>query len=83
MDAKLNGFIRVWIYARKFGFIVVPNGTKAPDTYFLHHSKIVGGEPKVGASVLFNISPLLEGELPSAIDVEVIPAASVSNGSGL
>ena len=80
MDTKLNGFIRVWIYARKFGFIVVPDGSKAPQTYFLHHSKIVSGEPKVGAPVSFSISPLLEGELPSAIEVEITsPVAEVQS----
>jgi hypothetical protein len=71
--AKLEGRIRVWIYARKFGFADVPDaGCKAPKTYFIHQSKIISGEPRVGATVLFNVSPLLEGQHPSAFDVEVL-----------
>lgn len=73
METKLQGFIRVFIYAKKFGFIVVPDGTRAPQSYFLHQSKIISGEPRVGASCLFNVSPILEGEQPSAIDVEIVP----------
>ena len=69
---KQSGFIRTWIASRGFGFIVVPSKNRVPAKYYLHASKISSGVPFVGAEVLFDVAPILEGELASAIEVEIV-----------
>jgi hypothetical protein len=76
-NTKLQCFIRVFIDAQRFGFIDVPDKTRAPQSYFLHGSKIISGSPEVGAAVLFNVNPVMDGKLPSAIDVEIVPTLPV------
>jgi hypothetical protein len=76
MDTKLmSGILNSWLFAKKFGFVAVySNGIT--QKYFLHSSKIQSGAPAVGSVVYFNISPVREGLLPSAIDAVIVPQSS-------
>jgi cold shock CspA family protein len=58
-----------------FGFIVVHNGSRTPPKYYLHISKVISGADAIGVGtwVKFSVCPFIEGTLPSAIDVEVVP----------
>jgi cold shock CspA family protein len=80
MEAKLEGQVYSFIQTRGFGFIIVPNGTRTPLKFFLHISKIISGAENiaVGAKVRFFVSPLVEGALPAAVDIEVLPQIGVS-----
>jgi cold shock CspA family protein len=76
MEAKLIGTIHSFIPAKGFGFIAVPNANGIPARFFLHISRIISGAENlsVGATVKFSVSPIKEGNLPSAIDVEIVGA---------
>lgn len=71
MDTKQFGVLRSWVAARGFGFIAVVDEKGALAKYFLHRSKVISGTPTVGAGVRFDVSPVREGELPSAIAAEI------------
>lgn len=71
MDTKSFGVLRTWVAARGFGFISVVDEKGALTKYFLHRSKVISGTPAVGAGVRFEVSPVREGELPSAVAAEI------------
>jgi cold shock CspA family protein len=74
METKLIGCVYSFLHTKGFGFIAVPNGTRSPQKFFLHISKIISGAENlaVNCTVRFSVSPIMEGALPSAIDVEVL-----------
>jgi cold shock CspA family protein len=79
---KLSGTLNVWFYQKGYGFVVKENEGAPPSKYYLHISKILPGQPKpeIGAGIRFNVNPIREGVLPSAINVEIIPNESPVDG---
>jgi hypothetical protein len=73
MNAKQkSGILITWLFAKHFGFIAVyTNGVT--EKYFLHATKIEYGAPAVGSVVYFDVSPVREGVLPSAIQAVIVP----------
>ena len=74
MEEKLEGVLSTWIAGRGFGFIVVVANNQ-PVKFYLHISKVVSGIPQVGSRVRFNVLAIREGNLPSAIDAEILGGA--------
>jgi cold shock CspA family protein len=63
-----DGIIKQWNSARRFGIIFCSGGRR----YFLHHSKIVSGNPVLGSRVRFDIGPRRSPvDLESALNVVV------------
>jgi hypothetical protein len=68
---RLRGAITTWFVKRGFGFITIKDATGRPlQKYYLHISKLTG-TPVLNAAVEFDVNPILEGELPSAIDAVI------------
>jgi len=76
MNTKQNsGILSTWLFVKKFGFIsVYTNGIV--QKYFLHHSKIETGAPAIGSVVYFDVNPVREGVLPSAVNAVIVPQAN-------
>lgn len=71
-ETKLVGILQIWT-RKGFGFISVRESDGKPQRkYYLHVSKIISGEARPNATVRFSVDPIIEGSLPSAIDVEVL-----------
>jgi cold shock CspA family protein len=70
MSKEMEGKLSVWVSSRNFGF-VTRKSNNAVERYFLHKSRIESGVPQVGAKVLFNVSPIVEGENPCAIEAVI------------
>ena len=68
--SKETGLVCAFIAQRGFGFISQGSG-RTFKKFFFHISQIVSGEPVVGATALFNVSPVTEGPNPTAIEVEI------------
>jgi hypothetical protein len=74
-----SGILITWLFAKKFGFVAVyTNGVT--QKYFLHSSKIESGAPAVGSVVYFDVSPVREGVLPSAIHAIIVPQSDDKAG---
>jgi hypothetical protein len=75
MDTKQkHGILTTYLFQKRFGFIeVYTNGVR--EKYFLHATKIEDGAPAIGSVVHFDVNPVREGVLPSAVN-----AVIVSNG---
>ena len=72
MSTRLRGTITTWFVNRGFGFAVVKDATGRPiQKYYLHVSKLTG-PPALNATVEFDVNPILEGELPSAINAAIV-----------
>jgi hypothetical protein len=68
---RLNGIITTRFVNRGFGFITVKDVAGRPiQKYFLHISKLTGS-PALNGVVEFDVNPILEGELPSAINAVI------------
>jgi cold shock CspA family protein len=77
MENKLVGKLYSFLHTKGFGFIIVPDGSRTPQKFFLHVSRIVSGSESVavGSTVRFSVSPIKEGSLPAAIDAEIVEGA--------
>jgi len=73
METKLEGVLSTWIAGRGFGFIVVTENN-LPIKFYLHISRVLTGTPEIGSTVRFNVLPIREGNLPSAVDAEIVKA---------
>ena len=65
---KIEGTLVTWFEPRGFGWVHENRGGKL-FSYFLHISKVLGGNPRVGATVRFNPDQTLKG--PVALDAEI------------
>jgi hypothetical protein len=85
MDSQLGfGVLRQYNEVRAFGFIysVAKNGVVT--RYFLHRSKIVSGEPKIGAVAHFDIGEGQPGKSKEALNVtigQVLPKFATIEGA--
>ena len=78
METKLIGILKVYFLKRGFGFITTFDGNGAPTgKYFMHFSSVISGKPCAGVTVRFNVSPDREGELPTAIDIEIVEGSAL------
>jgi hypothetical protein len=69
---RLRGYITTWFVKRAFGFITVYDEVNRPvQKYYVHISKL-RGTPALNAVVEFDVNPVLEGQLPSVIDAEIV-----------
>lgn len=66
---KIEGTLVTWFETRGFGFVHENRDGKLV-SYFLHISKVLGGNPRVGATVRFNPDQTLKG--PIALDAEIL-----------
>ena len=73
METKLEGVISTWIAGRGFGFIVV-NVNNQPAKFYLHITRVLSGVPEVGKKGRFGVLSVKEGNLPSAIEAEIVEA---------
>ena len=63
-NVKLFGVLKTWNAVRGFGFIRILDAQGIETKYFLHVSKIISGQPAIGAGVYF-----LVGERPPALGI--------------
>jgi hypothetical protein len=65
---RLQGTLTTWFVQRGFRFLTVSDETGRPiQKYYLHYSKLKG-TPVLNGVVEFDVNPVMEGQLPSAIN---------------
>jgi cold shock CspA family protein len=68
---KKHGVIQSLAFGKGYGFIISTEEA-IQIKYFLHLSRVIKGSASVGASVQFDVLPVVEGRSPSACNVEVL-----------
>lgn len=73
MNSKMFGILSKYDSVRGFGFIFQRGEEGVVRQFFLHVTKIVSGEPLVGAGCYFDVGQPEPGKRPPALNVEIGP----------
>jgi cold shock CspA family protein len=70
-----TGVLKSFNFDRGYGFIYqraeLPDGKFTVKCFFAHISKIVSGEPEIGATAHFSVAPGKAGKGEQAIEIEI------------
>lgn len=69
--SKETGLVCAFIAHKGFGFISQGSG-RTFKKYFFHISQVAVGQPVVGTTALFTVSPVTEGPCPTATEIEIV-----------